>query len=117
MNESIRKIGQLTCALDEFPVQISRDVDASGVSGCRNCQVDRGKEHTGFLYIKLLFAQSLAQLCPVTSLDSREAKIKGAIDRMPDKFLNSDEGHPYYCLLYTSPSPRDQRGSRMPSSA
>ena len=26
-------------------------------------------------------------------------------------------GHSDYCLLYTSPSPRDQRGSRMPSSA
>ena len=25
--------------------------------------------------------------------------------------------HPGTCLLYTSPSPRDQRGSRMPSSA
>ena len=25
--------------------------------------------------------------------------------------------HHYDCLLYTSPSPRDQRGSRMPSSA
>ena len=25
--------------------------------------------------------------------------------------------NPYDCLLYTSPSPRDQRGSRMPSSA
>ena len=25
--------------------------------------------------------------------------------------------HVYDCLLYTSPSPRDQRGSRMPSSA
>ena len=25
--------------------------------------------------------------------------------------------HPIACLLYTSPSPRDQRGSRMPSSA
>ena len=24
---------------------------------------------------------------------------------------------PYFCLLYTSPSPRDQSGSRMPSSA
>ena len=24
---------------------------------------------------------------------------------------------PHICLLYTSPSPRDQRGSRMPSSA
>ena len=29
-----------------------------------------------------------------------------------------DEGELYEsCLLYTSPSPRDQRGSRMPSSA
>ena len=26
-------------------------------------------------------------------------------------------GQPWSCLLYTSPSPRDQRGSRMPSSA
>ena len=26
-------------------------------------------------------------------------------------------GYPETCLLYTSPSPRDQRGSRMPSSA
>ena len=26
-------------------------------------------------------------------------------------------GGPDICLLYTSPSPRDQRGSRMPSSA
>ena len=29
-------------------------------------------------------------------------------------FLNTDS---YYCLLYTSPSPRDKRQSRMPSSA
>ena len=30
----------------------------------------------------------------------------------------SDEGNLFkLCLLYTSPSPRDQRGSRMPSSA
>ena len=34
---------------------------------------------------------------------------KGYIDRS-----NEDE---VACLLYTSPSPRDQRGSRMPSSA
>ena len=27
------------------------------------------------------------------------------------------DGRLYPCLLYTSPSPRDQRGSRMPSSA
>ena len=41
----------------------------------------------------------------------------------PDSYrrLNNEEGealaHAYACLLYTSPSPRDQRGSRMPSSA
>ena len=38
----------------------------------------------------------------------------------------SEQAHPVFkkgvedleiCLLYTSPSPRDQRGSRMPSSA
>ena len=28
-----------------------------------------------------------------------------------------EEVEAYPCLLYTSPSPRDQRGSRMPSSA
>ena len=31
--------------------------------------------------------------------------------------IESDGSHLCFCLLYTSPSPRDQRGSRMPSSA
>ena len=50
---------------------------------------------------------------------------KGIIltERTGETFVNpSDtflifEGHIRTCLLYTSPSPRDQRGSRMPSSA
>ena len=33
------------------------------------------------------------------------------------KNLTLKDPHVYICLLYTSPSPRDQRGSRMPSSA
>ena len=33
------------------------------------------------------------------------------------KTLNASCGQIKTCLLYTSPSPRDQRGSRMPSSA
>ena len=32
-------------------------------------------------------------------------------------FANNDGTFSLLCLLYTSPSPRDQRGSRMPSSA
>ena len=34
-----------------------------------------------------------------------------------DEPFGDDERGNYSCLLYTSPSPRDQRGSRMPSSA
>ena len=32
-------------------------------------------------------------------------------------FVEGEYRDTYVCLLYTSPSPRDQRGSRMPSSA
>ena len=54
------------------------------------------------------------------------------INVMPDWMTNPPQAVPIYppvttqvgvpiinipCLLYTSPSPRDQRGSRMPSSA
>ena len=34
-----------------------------------------------------------------------------------DATANNNAGAYITCLLYTSPSPRDQRGSRMPSSA
>ena len=44
---------------------------------------------------------------------------KPVMDRLT-RFYHTRKVQPYYaypCLLYTSPSPRDQRGSRMPSSA
>ena len=43
-----------------------------------------------------------------------EAKSK---QRAEIEFRESGQTRRYSCLLYTSPSPRDQRGSRMPSSA
>ena len=55
------------------------------------------------------------QLAALTAL------IAGA--QAPDGYLHTAFGRPGQpprygdCLLYTSPSPRDQRGSRMPSSA
>ena len=36
--------------------------------------------------------------------------------KMAEEYLGKN-AHFLDCLLYTSPSPRDQRGSRMPSSA
>ena len=43
--------------------------------------------------------------------------LKLAGDRSDVKVVSMSIGNIISCLLYTSPSPRDQRGSRMPSSA
>jgi len=39
------------------------------------------------------------------------------VRKIGSKLVDGMETGPMACLLYTSPSPRDQRGSRMPSSA
>ena len=41
-------------------------------------------------------------------------QIEGELD---DNFKLNHDGKSYFCLLYTSPSPRDATLSRMPSSA
>ena len=54
----------------------------------------------------LLWSLPLIRLCmPDIYLPKKESGIFLPYDTFP------------VCLLYTSPSPRDQRGSRMPSSA
>ena len=47
------------------------------------------------------------------------ALFVGTVDDAPAEANGSASAYydPATCLLYTSPSPRDQRGSRMPSSA
>ena len=39
------------------------------------------------------------------------------VEEVPEPHPGPGEVRIRVCLLYTSPSPRDQRGSRMPSSA
>ena len=47
-----------------------------------------------------------------------DEKIEIAFEKIKNHpFLISNPIQSRNCLLYTSPSPRDQRGSRMPSSA
>ena len=41
----------------------------------------------------------------------------GGVKALTEISFNLIKGEVRACLLYTSPSPRDQRGSRMPSSA
>ena len=49
----------------------------------------------------------------------KNIKLRGrqSIQTASDQVLWEVDGLLYYCLLYTSPSPRDISGSRMPSSA
>ena len=55
----------------------------------------------------------------LTGLDGKELADKLLTDdwAAPPKWVHISDGDFETCLLYTSPSPRDQRGSRMPSSA
>ena len=48
---------------------------------------------------------------------ARQTRIRIATQGVVRLLVNRTNLHIYACLLYTSPSPRDQRGSRMPSSA
>ena len=56
---------------------------------------------------------------PISSLLHDESELNAVLASAlrQAKEANPFEGQEIYCLLYTSPSPRDQRGSRMPSSA
>ena len=49
-----------------------------------------------------------------TDVTSEYSQVKREHKKLESKV---SQIHRYTCLLYTSPSPRDQRGSRMPSSA
>ena len=56
-------------------------------------------------FLMLMLQNYLIQERDLLMEQNLRLEIIGRRDRIPD------------CLLYTSPSPRDQRGSRMPSSA
>ena len=63
-----------------------------------------------------------AVLAQLTGRDVINAGISGettaeGLQRLPEVLDETGPRLLLFCLLYTSPSPRDQRGSRMPSSA
>ena len=79
------------------------------------------KTHPGEWQGDLLMEKIISETSPkVPSYHGEE----GGAERRPDVRVEpmrgmhcSKQDHISACLLYTSPSPRDQRGSRMPSSA
>ena len=67
-------------------------------------------------------SQVLAAVCVIASLifvgvQVRQSTKQAKADAVQAVHDNLSVWYMQACLLYTSPSPRDQRGSRMPSSA
>ena len=73
------------------------------------------------IYIDGLLRESGSNLNQNEQLDTTNGRFVFGQDQdgLDTGFQNNQrlDGTIYDCLLYTSPSPRDQRGSRMPSSA
>ena len=76
-------------------------------------------DHDGVILLKDMFdsewISTLSQgLDKNIDLPSNRSRIWDRDENGRTMFYDAQAWH---CLLYTSPSPRDQRGSRMPSSA
>ena len=66
------------------------------------------------------YTASILSSCKMENKISAQDNIEESAMYKTEKASDSDDKEIkrlYNCLLYTSPSPRDQRGSRMPSSA
>ena len=78
--------------------------------------IEEGLGLTGQSFSASVGSISLTDI--TVGLDSFEATFSvGAVDIFAYGDVDTGSNTSYSCLLYTSPSPRDQRGSRMPSSA
>ena len=76
---------------------------------------------TAFTFIIFWLMMAKFAFGPIKdSLKTRNSDIQDALDqaaKAKEEMANLKSENEKICLLYTSPSPRDQRGSRMPSSA
>ena len=98
-----------------FPVSVTPQVSVRS-SAFPAQFIDRG---CGVFVLGSLGSWTLGQHCRLEGETARRGHGEcGRFSEEADRHESSDNhGHSLRCLLYTSPSPRDQRGSRMPSSA
>ena len=75
-------------------------------------------EEANNVAIKRVLAYQLQQLMEKENLTKAEFAERMETSRSSlDRLLDPDNESVTFCLLYTSPSPRDRTRSRMPSSA
>ena len=82
---------------------------------------DHNNNHPTVIYYNYEQKMNATQSTSLQSLsenyDSPQKSFKRPIDRSPNESPETKQQKDNSCLLYTSPSPRDKRQSRMPSSA
>ena len=96
---------------------VVKDTEFS-VSNCDTCALAKSKQQNHPKVARIKVTQPLELVC--TDPSGPISPASGAGNSYVAKFTDHTRLKSVYfgsCLLYTSPSPRDQRGSRMPSSA
>ena len=116
-----------THAADSFNVGIlSSSVKgktlAKEAEGCRAWSVQSDKTYSCLVRFSRLIKATIVKATPSGTDFARDQREQSAIsnsqsDTDQNKTYPRLITQPFACLLYTSPSPRDKRQSRMPSSA
>ena len=102
------KLNCLIAVLEVAIAKITKSMDAPGANEDRLTKIRGNLENTLSICHRAKQTLDKTQQNKQTMRRDRDGKLMTARDYVE---LTS------ICLLYTSPSPRDQRGSRMPSSA
>ena len=124
-------LGPTVGSLSESIIRVSSDrlptgVPAKTMFSCRECESVFKSLRTDGVYNLLLCGIETHVCIAQTALDMIAAgfNVQLCVDAMGSRFpldheiaLRRLETQGCTCLLYTSPSPRDKRQSRMPSSA
>ena len=95
-------------------LEISVSVNGEKKSLTTDYTLVNGTKNRYVKFVKELNVEDQVRLSVYSAAD--KVKDKG-IYEVPDNLSTNSMNDKLGCLLYTSPSPRDQRGSRMPSSA
>ena len=111
ITERVDAQGQVLTPLDEAQVvALAGELTRAGVESVAVCLLHSYAYPDHERRIRELLREHAPQLWVSLSSD-----VCAEIREYPR--LSTVSANAYVCLLYTSPSPRDQRGSRMPSSA
>ena len=96
--------------MNEFKIEINLDETIVSYRDFKN-YINRAKNQNSELYKQLRSYVNISKLEPIFSVTQHRDRF----------YLQDNDGKTIFtisfCLLYTSPSPRDRTRSRMPSSA